>query len=116
MKGTAQKLLEDRLSQLEHRMSLIDAGKKTAQLAETENVLSLVGLSFLLKHLNEKVMAHPQYGDYDDYLKGIFKAEITPQNRLEYAEKVSKLSLDLLDDAIDIFKNRKAEHERVTRK
>jgi len=107
MRGIAQKSLEDRLSQLEHRMSLIDAGKKTAQLAETENVLSLVGLSFLLGHINEKIMSNSKFDGYDIFLEEIFKIEITPQNRLEYAGKISKLSLSLLDDAIDKFKKRK---------
>ena len=107
MKGIAKNSLEERLSLLEHRVSLMEAGKKVTKLADTENVLSLVGLSFLLKHINEKIMAHPQSSDYDDYLKGIFKSEITPQNRLEYADKVWKLSLALLDDAADEFKKRK---------
>ena len=107
MKRTVQNSLEERLSLLEHRVSLMEAGKKTVKLAETENVLSLVGLSFLLGHINEKIMSNSKFDGYDIFLEEIFKVKITPQNRLEYAEKVSKLSLSLLDDAIDKFKKKK---------
>jgi hypothetical protein len=102
-----RKSLEDRLSSIESRLISLEAGKNIAKFTRDENVLSLVGLSFLLKHLNEKIMAHPHFDGYDDYLKGIFKTEITPENRLEYADKVMKISFSLLDDALDNYKRRK---------
>ena len=108
MKETAKNSLEDRLSLLEYRVSLMEAGKKPVKPSETENILSTVGLSYMLGHINEKIRSNPNFDSYDIFLEEIFKVKITPQNRLEYAEKVSKLSLDLLDDAIDVFKKRKA--------
>jgi len=108
MKGTAKNSLDDRLSLLEYRVSLMEAGKKSVKPSETENILSTVGLSYMLGHINEKIRSNPDFDSYDIFLEEIFKIKITPQNRLEYAEKVSKLSLDLLDDAIDVFKKRKA--------
>ena len=108
MKGTAKNTLENRLSLLEHRVSLMEAGKKPVKPSETENIFSTLGLSYMLGHINEKITSNPKFDSYDIFLETIFKIKITPQNRLEYAEKVSKLSLDLLDDAIDIFKKRKA--------
>lgn len=104
---TAQSPIEQRLDFLEKRVAMLEAQKTTANTAKSDNVLSLVGLAFLLRHIHEKITSSPQAGDYDSYLKGIFKTEITPQNRLEYAEKLRKLSLSLLDDATEALKKRK---------
>ena len=108
MKETAKNSLEERLSLLEHRVSLMEVGKKPAKLSETENIFSTLGLSYMLGHINEKITSNPKFDSYDIFLETIFKIKITPENRLEYAEKISKMSLDLLDDAIDVFKKRRS--------
>ena len=107
MDRTAQSSIEQRLDFLEKRVVMLEAQKTTVNMTKSENVLSMVGLAFLLRHIHEKIVSSPQAGDYDSYLKEIFKAEITKENRIEYADRLWKLSLAVLDDAETEFKKRK---------
>ena len=98
---------EERISLLEHRVAMLEARNNPSKISDTENVLSLLGLSVLLKQIHEKIQSNPKFSDYDDYLRGIFDVDITDQNRPEYSEKVCQLSLTLMDDAINNFNKRK---------
>jgi len=98
-----EKELEARLRSLELRLTTLEGGKKSAEPPKGKSVLSTVGLAYLLQHLNDKITGNPQFGGYDDHLKAIFSVEITPENRLEYAEKARKPGLSLLDDAVKSY-------------
>ena len=105
--------IEERLAFLEGRLSALENEKSSSGVTKAEKTLSLVGLSYLLKHINENIMADPQSDRFDNYLNGIFKIEITPKNRLECADKLHKLSLSLLDEAMaETEKNRKLLKDR----
>jgi len=105
---TAQSSIERRLGTLEKRVAVLETQKTTPNKAKGDNVMRLVGFAFLARHMYEKIMSSQQSGEYDSYMEGIFKVEITKENRLEYADKLRKLSLALLDDAEAEFKKRKA--------
>jgi len=87
-------------------MALLEAKKETIEPKSSgaERMLSTVGLAYLAEYTSRRIMGNPHFDEYDDLLQGIFNWKITQENRLEYADKLGKSSLSLLDDAVKEYK------------
>lgn len=105
------KKLEERLNLLEQRLALLESQKEllTKPRKPVEELLTDLGLVFLLSHAHSKLVSEPKFGDYDNFLSDIFKCTINENNRMEYAHKLKEVSDEILNKATETYKKSKDE-------